>query len=116
MSAKDLRSKFTGSKARPGRLVTLDIGDEKVELELRAPGMAAKGAIARLAGAAEGVEPDLELLTVHFIVRCAYAPGTNDKVFSPDDVPLLVALGPALDPLTEAALQLFQGDPSLGNG
>lgn len=120
-----LRSKLiSGSAAKPKRVVTIDLGEEKFEVELRQPSIATQSQILIAAGldpkakhASEVSSLDVSKLAAQFIVQCAYAPGTDERVFTDDDLDLVRSLGPALDELEMVALDLVQSRLSnLGNG
>jgi len=104
------------SNARPGRRVTLQFGEEVVEVEVRQPSLAVKGAAIRAAGGSEGVEPDLTVFVSELLASCVYEPGTTKRVFNRSDVPELVAAGPEFDELQKIVLETVQGDADLGNG
>ena len=104
------RIKELGTKSTPVKLVELDVGGEKVAVELRAPTMAAKGQILRGAGADESGSMDtvdIELLTALALIHCAHEPG-GKRVWRHADLDDVMGLGPAFDPLQAAVLELIK--------
>lgn len=109
------RSKLTGTRARPGRLVKFQFDGDEIEVELREPNQAVKGEIARRAGIDDGKKADIAILAINLIAECSYEPGTNERMFSSKDVEALLNLGPEIDPLIAEAIKLFNGGEDPGN-
>jgi hypothetical protein len=110
-NASKLRSKITGSKARPGRAVTLEIDGEKIEIELRQPNVAMKSHIALASGlqVEDGrttAAPHMGKFAAHIVLECAYEGGA--KAFDASDLDALISAGPEFDALFEAALELVK--------
>lgn len=104
-----LRSKIlaTGTRARPARKVTLQLGDEPVTFELRQPNKAVMGQIGLEAGLdGEGKVRDIARLTATLIARCAYD-AEGKRLFEDGDADALLALGAELDPACDAAVELM---------
>jgi hypothetical protein len=111
------KAKLSGTRARPGRVVSFELDGEKIEVELREPNEAVKYQIAQKAGAGpDSKTADAATIALEVLTHCAFEPGTVDKFFAPEDVPTLLEMGPEINPLINAALRLMNPENDLGNG
>jgi hypothetical protein len=117
-----LGSKIIGSKAKPGRLVSVEITNpddskETVQLEVRSPSKVRLAELAHLAGVrfeqGEGDEVkasggNADLLNALVLIETTYEPGSKKRVFNRDQIDDVSALGPEFDPLRLAVLEVVR--------
>jgi hypothetical protein len=104
------KSRIIGSRSKPGRVVTVELEDGPISVELKSPNKALQAEIAQAAGVDEtGKGAKVSKLIAYYLVACAYEPGTSKRMFDDADVEALEQLGAEFDPLLEAALEMFRG-------
>jgi hypothetical protein len=114
MNNKKDRFITLGRKTRPTKQVDLTFPNEDGtaetwELDLKPASSVTHSTIAQRAGATQenGGTPLADLLVAETAVACTYLRGTDTLAFSRDDVPALLSMGPAFDPLAKAVLEML---------
>lgn len=128
-SIKDLLRKNTLGKQAKFRsklvLLTDEEGNNEIgpdgkplAFEVRQPTVAGRSEILKASGALNqkggGSEvSNLSALQVRAVIECTFVPGTNDRVYSEADAPVLFSTptGSYVDTLAEVALELLNVDP-----